>query len=76
MTAEAYGIRITHPAHGAAVEVWSEVRGTYESVPPAGLVRLLMADLDAGTYVLAFGILLSFAVALANAWVLLVEVLR
>jgi len=37
---------------------------------------LLIADLPAGFAVLAFGILVSFVVAILNGWVLLVEILR
>ncbi len=37
---------------------------------------LLAADTDAGLYWLAGGILLVFIVSVANAWVLLVEILR
>jgi hypothetical protein len=41
----------------------------------AGLVVVARGD-DAGIYLLPIGILLSFAAAGANAWVLLIEISR
>lgn len=35
-----YGLKITHPAEGAKVRDWFEVRGTFDTLPPKGAARL------------------------------------
>jgi hypothetical protein len=50
--------------------------GQFATVPAIVAGALLVAGQPAGYAVLAVGILASFVVALVNAWVLLVEILR
>jgi modulator of FtsH protease len=46
------------------------------TLPAIAAAVLLMADAPAGFAILAIGILVTFVVSVANAWVLLVEILR
>ena len=69
--------RLHRRMHGHPEHFWNRVMLTQMAALPAVVAgALLVFDITGGRYVLAIGILASFAVALVNAWVLLVEILR